>query len=144
MDRRPGSGSPCPATTEENVERVEDLVCSREEPGSHVHPREITNKLGISHTSARRIIKEKNINQSKRVKILHVNDVTRQRRIERVSNLGENFSKNSRIIERGVFQEESDFPLEIPINNQNNHVYFKGKKCDVPDENLCHQTNLKR
>ena len=45
------------------------------------------------------------------------------------------------MIEHAVFQDESDFPLEIPMNNQNNRVYFKGKKSDVPDENLCHPTN---
>ena len=40
------------------------------------------------------------------------------------------------MIERAVFQDESDFPLQIPLNNQNNCVYFKGQKNDVPNENL--------
>ena len=44
--------------------------------------------------------------------------------------------------ERAVFQDESDFPLQIPISSQNDRVYFKGrKKKDVPDKNLSHWTN---
>ena len=45
------------------------------------------------------------------------------------------------MIERTVFQDESDFPLQIPTNTQNNRVYYKGQKKDVPDKNLTHQTN---
>ena len=42
MDRRPGSGRPRTATTVENVEIVEDFICSQEESsGSHMLPREI-------------------------------------------------------------------------------------------------------
>ena len=35
---------------------------------------------------------------------------------------------NPRMIGHAVFQGESDFPQQIPINNQNDHVYFKGWK----------------
>ena len=45
------------------------------------------------------------------------------------------------MIERAVFQDESPFPLQIPINKQNNRVYFKGKKSDVPAKNLSHESN---
>ena len=31
---------------------------------------------------------------------------------------------NPRMIERAVFLDKSDFPLQIPIKNQNDRVYF--------------------
>ena len=44
------------------------------------------------------------------------------------------------MVERVVWQDEKDFPLDLPINAQNNRVYFKGKKCDVPDKNINKET----
>ena len=40
------------------------------------------------------------------------------------------------MIEHAVFQDESDFPLQIPINSQNDSVYFKDQKKDVPEKNF--------
>jgi len=142
MERQRGSGRPRTAVTDENEESVDDLICSQEnEPGSHIHPRDIAKKLSISHSSVRRIIKAKNINQFKRLKTPCMNDNTRKRRVERASNLLEQFEKKPRMIERAVFQDESDFPLQIPINCQNNRVYYKGQKKDVPDKNIYHKSN---
>ena len=45
------------------------------------------------------------------------------------------------MIERAVFQAESDFWLQIATNSQNDPFYFKGQKKDVPNKNLSHQTN---
>ena len=70
-----------------------------------------------------------------------MNETTRTRRVERAACLHQKFTKNPQMIERAVFQDESDFPLKIPLNNQNDRVYFKGQKKDVPDENLFHSTN---
>ena len=42
---------------------------------------------------------------------------------------------------KSVFQDESDFPLQVPINSQNDHVCFKDQKKDVTDKNLSHQTD---
>ena len=33
------------------------------------------------------------------------------------------------------------FFLEIPVNPQNDQIYDKGKKSDIPDENLLSSTN---
>ena len=44
------------------------------------------------------------------------------------------------MIEKTVWQDEKDFTLEIPVNLQNNHLYGKGKKSDIPDENLVSST----
>jgi len=70
-----------------------------------------------------------------------MNDATRNRRIQRANFLLEKFQKNPRMIERAVFQDESDFRLQVPLNIQNNRVYYKGKKKDVPDKNLLHPAN---
>ena len=70
-----------------------------------------------------------------------MNDATRKRRVERAGCLLEKFETNTRKTERAVFQDESDFPLQLPINSQNYRVYFKAQKKDVPDKNLSHQTN---
>ena len=62
MDRKSGSGRPRTATTAENEEIVEDLICSQEEsPGSHMSPREIEKHTGISRSSMRRMVKRKDI-----------------------------------------------------------------------------------
>ena len=33
-------------------------------------------------------------------------------------------------------QDEKDFPLNTPMNRQNDRVYFKGEKSNIPPENL--------
>ena len=35
-----------------------------------------------------------------------------------------------------LWQDEKDFTLEVPVNLQNDRVYGKRKKSDIPDENL--------
>ena len=40
-----------------------------------------------------------------------------------------------------VWQDEKDFTLEIPVNLQDDRVYGKGKKSDIPNENLLSSTN---
>ena len=64
-----------------------------------------------------------------------------KRRVERAGCLLEKFETNPLMIESAVFQDESNFSLQIPINSQNDRVYFKGRKKDVPDKNPSHQTN---
>ena len=142
MERKEGSGRKRTARTPENEEAVEELICSQEDaPGTHLSPRNIAEELEISHSSVCRIFREKKINQFKRVKTPQMNDATRNRRIQRAKFLLEKFQTNPRMIERAVFQDEGDFPLQVPLNIQNNRVYYKGKKKDVPDENLFHHSN---
>ena len=46
-----------------------------------------------------------------------------------------------RTVERLVFQDEVMIPLQIRMNRQNNRIYWKGSKREVPDDNLYHQSN---
>ena len=142
MERQKGSGRPRTATTPENEKAVEEMICPQEDhPGTHVPPKDIAEGLKISQSSVPRMIKRKGITQFKRLKRLSMNDATRKRRVERAGCLLEKFETNPRMIERAVFPDESDFPLQVPINSQNDRAYFKGRKKDVPDKNLSHQNN---
>ena len=136
MDRKRGSGRPRTARTEENEEMVEEQICSQEEPHTHQTPRQIEKSVEISRSTVRRIIDDKNINNFKRTKTPAMNDGTRQRQVERSGGLKEKFENNPRLIERCVRQDEKDFTVDVPVNHQNDRVYQKGKKSDIPPENL--------
>ena len=45
------------------------------------------------------------------------------------------------MIELVVFQDQSDFPLQIPINSHNDHLCTKEQKKDIHDINISHQAN---
>ena len=141
MAHKEGSGHPRTATCPENEEKVEEMICSQDEPGTHVSPSGIAKELEVSESSVRRMVKRKGYKNYKRMKTPSMNDGTRKRRVERSTSLFEKFRKNPRMIERAVFQDESDFPLQIPNNPQNNRVYSKSEKKDIPHENLFHPCN---
>ena len=86
-------------------------------------------------------VKRKGYKNYKRMKTPSMNDVTRKRWVEGSTSLFETFGKNPCMIEPAVFQDESDFPLQIPNNPQNNRVYSKDEKKDIPHENLFHPCN---
>ena len=65
-----------------------------------------------------------------------MNDECRNRKYARAIKLAEKFERNTRMIEKTVWQDEKDFTLDVPVNLQNDRVYGKGKKSDVSDENL--------
>ena len=138
IERRKGSGRPASACTEENQEYVDEAIFSQdEEEGTHEPPSKIADNLNISKSSVKRMIKKSKINQFKRMREPDREEGTVQRRTERAVNLCNNlFAKNPRYIEKIVWQDEKDFPLQVPLNPQNNRVYFKGKKRDVPNKNL--------
>ena len=141
LARKEGSGRPVTATTEENGDLVEQLVCSQEEPGTHKSPQEIAPLIGISRSSVKRLVKSRGLRQFKRLKTPRMSETTRERRTIRAGKLADRFERNPRLIEKCVFQDEKHFTLEVPLNPQNDRVYYKGEKKDVPQENLCHQTN---
>ena len=75
------------------------------------------------------------------MKTPHMNNGTRDRRIIRSGNLAEHIDRKSRLVEKFAYQAEKGYTFEVPTNIQNKRVYFKGKKNQVSDENLFHQTN---
>ena len=141
MNRKPGSGRPRTVTTEENMDLVENLICSQEEPHTHLAPRKISDQTGISRSSVRRMVRRRNLRQFKRLKTPRMSEATRDRRETRVVTLKDRYESNKRMIEKTVWQDEKDFTLEVPVNLQNDRVYGKGRKADVPDANLFSSTN---
>ena len=99
MNRKEGYGRPRLATTEENTNLNEELVCSQEEaPHAHLAPRKIPEQTGISRLSIRGMIKRRNFHQFKRVKPCEMNDWCRNRRYAYVIALAEKFERNTRMI----------------------------------------------
>ena len=141
MDRKKGSGRPRTATDEANTDEMEELICSQEEnPGTHSSPREIGRDMGVSHMSVRRAVKSRGINNFKRLKTPQMDQGTRKRRVERAKRLAGRFESNPRMIKKAVWQDEKDFTFQVPTNSQNNRVYRRGNKSNVPEENLFHPT----
>ena len=59
MNRKQGSGQSRSVTTEENTNLNEELICSQEEAShSHLVPRTISEQIGISCLSIRRMAKK--------------------------------------------------------------------------------------
>jgi len=135
MDRKEGSGRTRTVTTEENADLIEDA------PQTHLAPRKIAEQTGISRSSVRRMVKRRNFRQFKRVKTPQMNSGCRNRRYDRATALAEKFENNCRMVEKTVWQDEKDFTLDVPVNLQNDRVYGKGKKSDVPARSLFASTN---
>jgi len=77
----------------------------------------------------------------KRIKTPHMSEVTHQQRTDRAGKLAARFERNLRLIEKCAFQDGKDITLEVPLNQQNNCIYFKGEKKDVPEANIFHHSN---
>ena len=45
------------------------------------------------------------------------------------------------MIKKTVWPDEKDCTFDVPVNLQNDRVYGKEKKTDIPDENLSASTN---
>ena len=96
--------------------------------GLNLAPRKISEQTGISRSSIRRMIKRRNFRQFKRVKTSKMNDWFRNGRYARAIALAEKFERNTRMIEKTVWQGGKDFTHDVPFNLQNDRVYGKGKK----------------
>ena len=117
MIRRTSSGRPITATTDENNELVEELICSQEDfLGTQQATREIARNVGITRSSVRRLVKRRKINQFKRMTTLHMNNGTRDWRRIRSGNFAERFDRNPRLVEKFAYQDEKVFTLEVPKN----------------------------
>ena len=121
---------------------MKDLIYSQEErPHTHLAPRKVAKQTEISRSSMRRKVKKRNLKQFKRLKTPQMSEATRNRRDTRAGSFRERFESNIRMIEKVVWQDDTDFTLEVPVNVQNDREYGKEKKSDIPDENLLSSTN---
>ena len=105
MNGKESSHRPRSATTEENTELIEELICSEEEAlHAHVAPRKTTEQTRISRSSIRTMIKRRNFHRFKRLKTSEMNDGCRNRRYAHAKALLEKFERNTRMIEKTVRQ----------------------------------------
>jgi AraC-like DNA-binding protein len=134
--RKPGSGRPKDVRTEQNIEKVSDLICSQEdEPGTSKSTRQIAKELNISRTSIRRIAKcDLGLTAFRRVPAQVISDNVKQKRIERSRKLLRRLSIKA--TKRVFFTDEKNFYVNPPINSQNNRVWSAGKKADVDEARL--------
>ena len=106
MKRRTGSGRPITVTTDENAELAEKLISSQVDFSvTHKNPREVARNVGISRSSVRRLVKRRKISQFKRMKTLHLNNGTRDRKAITSGNFDERFDRNPRLA--------TNFPIKM-------------------------------
>ena len=144
LDRRPGSGRPVSVCNQKNIDAVESMVFSQEDPTTgerefHEPPSRMAQRLGISRRSVMRIIySELELIKYHRVKAQALNFTDNQKRIVRAKRMLRNFPKKS-VLKQTFFSDEKIFTVEGMFNPQNDVFYAKEKKkCDVPEERVCH------
>ena len=126
------------AATPENEQLVRELDCPQEEHlGTHYSLREITSELSVSKTSVNRMVKRKGFGAYKRLTTSHMTIDCKETRVERSALLAKWFFHSP--LCKLVFRDEKDFPLQIPINRQNNRVYFSGSKNGITPNRLFHE-----
>src|SRR5271166_1813765 len=137
VKRTPGSGRPRAVRSQENIDLVQELICSQEgQPGTSKSPREIERTTGISRSSVRRIVKQDlhlNIFKRKKAHLLSDVDMAKRSRCCRTL-LHRRGLKN---VARIWFSDEKIFTVQPPINTQNDRVYSAAvKKNHVPSNHL--------
>ena len=107
IERKEGSGRPRSARTEENIEMVDELICSQEEkPGTHMTPASIAMHLGdVSESSVRRMVKKDlKLRPLKKIKCQALTEINREKRVERCSKLLRVYSKP--VLDTAFFSDE--------------------------------------
>ena len=134
-DLSKGSGRPRTVKNTEKEEVVKEIICPQEiHHGIHVPPKDIIKGLKISQSSIFCMENDKKTIQ-KSQNTLH--EWCYSEKKSKVCWLSSWKIRNKSTSDRGeVFQDESDFRLQIAINSQNDRVYFKGQKEDIPDKIL--------
>jgi len=137
-ERKPGSGRPRSARTQQNIERVSELICSQaDDPHSHKSPREIQRETGISRSSVQRIVEQDlQLKTYKRMIGPKLNENVKLKRLQRSRQLLERFP-NERSTRSIWFTDQKIFIIATPVNSQNDHVYsIETKKSQVPERRL--------
>ena len=123
VKRREGLGRPKSSKTENNINAVKELISSQEDkPGTHATPNEISKMMDIPRTSIRRIIAEDlKLQPFKKIKGQRIDTRTKEKRIERYSNLLGVFTKQ--VLETAFFSDEKIFKVTQLLNVQNDRTY---------------------
>jgi len=121
-ERKPGSRRWKTAISKDDGQ-VADLTCPQEDaPGTSKSTRSIA-----KHLSVLRIAKfDLSLSAFCRVPAQVINAATKQKRLERCKRLPRRLTVTA--CKRVFFTDEKVFYLNPPVNNQNNRVWFAGKK----------------
>ena len=136
MDRQAGSGRPKSVRSNDNIAKVQELICSQDDqPGTSKSTRQIAGEMGISATSVRRIAKVNlGLSSFKRMPVQVINDTTKLKRLTRSKMLLR--CLNLQKIKRVFFTDEKIFYLNPPVNSQNNRVWSAGRKRNIIPDRL--------
>src|ERR1700759_513988 len=119
IERKISSGRPKSARSNENINKVQELICSQEgQPGTSSSTRQVATEIGISATSVRRIAKmDLSLSSFKRMPVQVINDATRVKRLTRSKMLLRRLTVQK--AKRVFFTDEKIFYLNPPVNRQN-------------------------
>lgn len=136
LERKSGSGRPKTARTVENIDAVQELICSQEgKPGTSLSTRKIAQQIGICQKSVRNIAKQDlGLCCFKRMPVQVITDATQQKRFERCTQLLQLMTLAN--CKRTFFTDEKLFYVSPPVNNQNNRVWAAGRKHSINPERL--------
>jgi transposase len=123
IERQPGSGRPRSARTNENVEKVHEMVLSQEDkPKSHRSTRQISRETGIHRSSVVRIIhRDLDLKCLKRRRAQLLSEANRVARLTRCKLLLKKFDESA--VDFVWFTDEKVFTVEPVFNTQNDRVY---------------------
>jgi len=136
-DRASCSGCPRSARTHENIQTVEELVCSQEgQPETSKSPTEIARETGMSHSSVRRIVKKDlNLKTFRRREVQLLSDVDKKTRLRACQRLKVRTTADKTA--QTWLSDEKLFTVQTPTNTQNDRTYAAvSNKRDVPPERL--------
>jgi transposase len=122
-DRRPGSGRPKSARTDDTVAQVEELVLSQDDkPQTHRSTREIARETGLSQSSVVRIIhRDLALKCFKKRRAQELTEANQATRLTRSKMLLSRFTDSE--VDFMWFTDEKVFTVATPKNPQNDRVY---------------------
>ena len=134
--RKPGQGRPKSMRTEENIEKVGELICSQDnQPGTGKSTRKISEELNIPRSSVRRIVKlDLHLSAFRRVPAQVISESVKKKRLDRSKKLLRRLPVAE--AKKVFFTDEKNFYLNPPVNHQNDRVWSSGQKKDVDESRL--------
>ena len=91
-------------------------------------------------TSVQKMIKhDLKLKSVKKVKTPQVKEDARERRRERYEELLNLYDREA--VKLMCFEDEKNFPLQLPSNSQNDRIYTAGLMSDVTEERLYRKNN---
>ena len=113
--RRKGSGRPRSARTEENgVAVLSRVISDPHNPHGHLTPRQISNEIGISESSVRRIVKEDlQLKAFKRIHGQKLVNTDKEKRVKRSRKMLRRLTVEK--LKRTFFTDEKVFTVDPPL-----------------------------